>query len=249
MDYFNEMSTPFIVGFIKSFQSRLLFWMFTAFCGTLIFYYIDYIEFNGLWDIIGVTIGMGAILILATNLAVHLVNIVMANKVSFAKKQHLQMISWTFILIFLCRTMTLSSSSFIEEEHLVWYYLTVTLYLYLIVQNVYVAISQRLPNTNNSHIHLQIRLDNSINTSSLSLYSKNRKLLEFKLCKENLKQICTIFLALLIIIIAQSWNGAGVRWYDRRTMHQFFQYANRIYLQLIFLFGKFYYILLTDYII
>lgn len=213
-----------------------------AFIATTIIYYTDCIEFNSLWDVIGATIGVGAIFILTTNLVVNLISIFMAKKKILLNSERLQMMPWTFAFIFVCRTMTLGSSSFIEEEHLVWYYLTVTLYLLLIGQNIFMSITQRLQNAVTTL--LQPNVDDSSATDNVIIHPKRKKLQCFNLLIQNYRQICLVFLTLLIILIAQNWNGAGVRWYDRLSMKQFFEKANKIYLQMIFCFGMLLYIII-----
>lgn len=258
MDFFGHNHNPFVVRFLNSMKSRIVFWIFVAILATMLCYYVEYVEFNSLWDVIATTIGIGANFLLATNLTVNLMNVYRTRKRSpFVNGgQQFGTMSVTFAVVFLCRMMTLGSSSFIEEEHFVWYYLTVTLYLLLILQHVFWWISERVQLKKQktatkvaSKVATEVASDQetrcagakTMNIDSrddeTKLKPKKRKLHYMQSWLKNFRQLRTLFCTLFVIIIAQNWNGAGVRWYDRFTIEKLLSSVNGIYLQLVFISG------------
>lgn len=179
------------------------------------------------------TVGMGAIFILATNLIVHVIRVLMEHHWTFVKKRRVQRIPWIFVAAFLCRTATMGSSSFIEEEHLVWYYLTATLYLFLVGKHLFGEWYSRRVR------FFKIRLTEvvgSYRSSDIIIKTEHEESIGLP---QSHWRFCDNLLPLLIILVAQHCNGSGLRWYNRQTIDQFIQYANKSFLQVIFILGMY----------
>lgn len=58
--------------------------------------------------------------------------------ITYSQKSHFKLtIPWILFTFFMFHTFSKSSSSFIEEEHQLWYYLTPSILIYLTLQNFY----------------------------------------------------------------------------------------------------------------
>lgn len=112
---------------------------------------------------------------------------------------------------FIFHTISLASSSFIEEEHQIWYYLTPTLLLLLLAQSVYNNLKSTWQDVN---------------------FAKNftRELQDsFKNC-----------VLLLSIVLCRRLNQTGNKWRHLKDIADFLiQSDKHLYLTLTFIFGKY----------